>query len=56
MCEQLLLSDCTVHLIIVYSDTKTATVFFCTAAPDCRSHDHNPETLHFISDNPTPAP
>lgn len=31
MCEQLLLSDCKMHLIIVYSDTHTHKTLLCSS-------------------------
>lgn len=48
VCEQLLLSDCKMHLIIVYSEakkTKKMLSFLFIWSWDCRVHDHNPETL-----------
>lgn len=49
MCEQLVLSVCKMHLIIVYSEMKKVTMFFYIWTWDFRFHYHNLETLRHTS-------
>lgn len=49
VCEQLLLSDCKMHLIIVYSDTKKMLCSSIFEHETAASIDHNPETLRCTS-------